>query len=123
MASSKEIEKELEIALREVGKIVPWFDKRFKTWVFSHSLYPVECSGDSSEDVIKKYPLYLKEFIKYRLQNNLCDLMEKKTKGRGGYRPGAGQPERDNKRAKKPNIFTRRHCSMVERKKPLGSRS
>jgi hypothetical protein len=93
MATKQELEKEIKIALREVGPITPWYDKRFKTWVFSNSLYPVECSGDTAEDVIEKYPLYLKEFIKHRLNNNLSEFMEKKTKGRGGYRVGAGRPK------------------------------
>lgn len=100
MASTKEIEKELKIALKEIGKIVPWYDKRFKAWIFSHSLYPVECSGDTKEEVIEKYPLYIREFILHRLDNRLCPLMENKTKGRGGYRPGSGRPKGTTKEVK-----------------------
>ena len=44
MATSKEKEliKELEIALSEIGTIKPWFDKQFKTWLFSHPLSVVK---------------------------------------------------------------------------------
>ena len=93
MATKEEIEKELKKALKEIGKITPWFDDEVNEWGFSHDLYPVECGGDSPEEVIKKYPLYLKEFIKERLKGNLDPLVEKKAKGRGGYRPGSGRPK------------------------------
>lgn len=52
MATAKEIKKHLEIALNEVGKIKPWFDKDVNEWVFSNSNYP---GGESAEDVIKNY--------------------------------------------------------------------
>jgi hypothetical protein len=93
MASAKEVEKELAIALKEIGTIKPWFDEEVNDWGFSHKLYPVECGGSTPEEVIKKYPLYLKEFIKHRLENKLDSLVEKKTKGHGGRRPGAGRPK------------------------------
>lgn len=93
MASSKEIKKELTIALKEVGEIKPWFDKEVNAWVFEHELYPVEYGGDTPEEVIKNYPLYLKEFIKHRLEDNLSDNTAKKTKGHGGKRLGAGRPK------------------------------
>ena len=83
----------LVIALKEIGEIKPVFDKKCKEWVFSHELYPVEYGGETPEEVIKNYPLYLKEFIKQRLDHNLAPFVEKKTKGRGGYRPGAGRPK------------------------------
>lgn len=93
MASKKEIELNLKIALEEIGEIKPWFSKEFKTWIFFHHLYPVEYSGDSKEEVVQNYPLYLKEFIKHRLQDRLSSLMENKTKGHGGKRLGAGRPK------------------------------
>lgn len=88
MASTeeKEIEKHLKIALKEVGKIKPWFSKDYKAWIFSHELYPVEYAGDTEKEVIQNYPLYLKEFIQHRFQDRLSPLMEKKTKGHGGVR-------------------------------------
>jgi hypothetical protein len=94
MASIKEkdLTKELKIALTEIGSIKPWFEKEYKTWVFSHPLYPVECEGISSEEVIKKYPKYLAVFIEHRMQGRIDTINEKKTKGKGGYRPGAGRP-------------------------------
>jgi len=93
MATAKEIEKELEIALKEIGRISPRFDKETDSWVFSHKLYPVECDGETSEDVIERYPLYLKEFLKHRLEGRLANHVEAKTHGKGGWRPGAGRPK------------------------------
>ncbi len=102
MASKKEIEKNLKIALKEIGEIKPHFDKRFNAWIFSHPLYPdVEYAGDSSEEVIKNYPLYLREFIKQRLDQNISEKAEKKTKGRGGRRSGSGRPKGSKKIPKK----------------------
>ncbi len=93
MATKKEIKEHLKIALQEVGDIHPWFDNEFKTWIFSHPSYPVEYSGDSKEEVIKNYPLYLHDFIEERLNDNLSLLTEKKTTGRGGKRAGSGRPK------------------------------
>ena len=87
MASAIEIKKHLNIALKEIGRIKPWFDKNFNAWMFSHKNYPdVEYAGDSAEDVIKNYPLYLRDFIKERLKDNLAPHIEKATKGHGGKR-------------------------------------
>jgi hypothetical protein len=61
-------------------------------WTFYHDLYPVECGGSTLEEVVKNYPLYLREFLSQRLNRNLDPLVEKKTKGHGGRRPGAGRP-------------------------------
>lgn len=96
----KEIEKHLKLALKEIGAIKPWFSKEFKTWVFYHDLYPVEYSGESKEEVIQNYPLYLKEFIKHRLENTLAPLMENKTKGHGGKRVGSGRHKIPNEEKK-----------------------
>jgi len=92
MATQKEIKEHLEIALKEVGKIKPWFDEEVNEWIFSHPNYPVEYGGKSPQEVIKNYPKYLREFIRQRLNNNLSPLTEKKTKGHGGKRQGAGRP-------------------------------
>lgn len=92
MATKKEIEAHLKIALEEVGNIKPWFDKDYKTWVFSHPNYPVEYSGDTKEEVISNYPNYLYDLIEERLNDNVSPLTEKKIKGRGGNRIGAGRP-------------------------------
>jgi hypothetical protein len=92
MATKKEINKHLIIALDEIGNIEPWFDKNYQTWVFSHSAYPVEYSGDTKEEVIINYPHYLYDFIEERLNNNLSPINEKKTRGRGGKRIGSGRP-------------------------------
>ena len=38
-------------------------------------------------------PLYLKEFIRHRLEGRLAAHVEAKTHGKGGRRPGAGRPK------------------------------
>jgi hypothetical protein len=102
MASAKEIKKHLNIALKEIGDIKPWFDKNFNAWIFSHKNYPdVEYAGESQEEVIKNYPLYLRDFIEERLNNNLAPHIEKATKGHGGKREGAGRPKGTKKESKK----------------------
>lgn len=92
MATKKEINKHLKMALEEIGEIKPWFDKEVDCWVFYHENYPVEYGGDSVEEVIENYPKYLIEFIKHRLEGRLSPINEKETKGKGGYREGAGRP-------------------------------
>ena len=93
----KEVEDHLQIALEEVGEIKPWYAKEVNCWVFEHPNYPVSCGEDTAEDVIAKYPLYLKEFIRYRLIDRLDPFMEAETRGRGGARPGAGRPKKKSK--------------------------
>ncbi|MBI3508523.1 MAG: hypothetical protein HY069_02650 [Chlamydiia bacterium] len=91
----------LAIALKEIGPIKPWYDKKFKSWVFSHQAYPdVEYAGDSPKEVIQNYPLYLRDFIEERLKNNLAPHIEKVTKGHGGKRKGAGRPKGTKKEPK-----------------------
>ena len=98
MASKKEIDKHLAIALSEIGPIKPRFSRRFKVWIFKHRAYPdVEYGGDSPEEVIRNYPLYLREFIKQRLNRNITEAVEEQTKGRGGRRKGAGRPRGSKK--------------------------
>lgn len=84
MTTKKEISENLKIALKEIGTINPWYDKKYKTWVFNHSSYPVEYSGDTKEEVCTNYKLYLKDFIEERLNDNLSELTEKKTIGDAG---------------------------------------
>jgi hypothetical protein len=101
MATKSEIKKEVEIALAEIGPIVPWFEDDFNTWIYSNSLYPVECEGQSAEEVIEKYPKYLEVFIEHRMKGKLDIINEKKTKGKGGKRPGSGRPIGSVKEPKK----------------------
>jgi hypothetical protein len=102
MATKKEVDEHLAIALNEIGQIKPWFEKDVNAWVFCHSKYPeVEYGGESKKDVIENYPKYLREFIKHRLNANLAPRVEKATKGRGGRREGAGRPKGTRKEAKK----------------------
>jgi len=100
MASRKEVKEHLEQALSEIGKINPWFDEEVSEWIFSHPDYPVEYGGSTPEEVVKNYPKYLQEFIKHRLENELSPLTEKKTKGHGGKRNGAGRPKGSAKEIK-----------------------
>ena len=100
MATKKEVEEHLRIALEEIGEIKPRFRKKYGAWIFEHPLYPVGCEGDSEEEVIRKYPFYIKEFIKERLDSNLAEFVEKKAKGRGGKREGAGRPVGSKKEPK-----------------------
>lgn len=100
-ATKKELERELAIALKEIGTIKPWFDKEVDAWVFEHSLYPVEYAGESKEEVVENYPKYLEVFIEHRLQNRIGEINEKKTKGKGGYRPRAGRPTGTTKQSTK----------------------
>lgn len=93
MTTTKEIKEHLELALKEIGTIEPWFDKSVNEWIFSHKNYPIEYGGESIEKVIENYPEYLREFIKQRLNANLNPLTEKKTKGHGGKRVAAGRPK------------------------------
>lgn len=72
MAIKKEIEEQIKVALTEIGEIMPWFDKEFNAWIFEHPAYPIGCEGNSSAEVVKKYPLYLKDFIEERLNDNLA---------------------------------------------------
>jgi hypothetical protein len=102
MATAKEIKAHLKIALAEIGKITPWFDKDFDSWIFSHSAYPdVEYAGGSKAEVVKNYPKYLQDFIEERLNDNLASHIEKAVKGHGGKRSGAGRPKGTKKEAKK----------------------
>ncbi len=102
--ATKEEREELEIALAEVEPITPWFDEECDCWVFSHPSYPVEYGGDSPQAVKKNYPKYLLEFIHHRLKGNLNPDVEKRTKGRGGYRPGSGRPK-DTKKEPKRRVY------------------
>ncbi|MFI5343238.1 MAG: hypothetical protein ACHQUC_03360 [Chlamydiales bacterium] len=101
MATTKEIKEHLKIALDEIGEIMPWYDRQFRAWIFSHENYPVEYAGDSKEEVINNYPIYLRDFIEERLNDNLNPLTEEETTGRGGKREGAGRPLGSKKEHKK----------------------
>lgn len=95
------LKTELEIALKEVGTIEPWYDKEVSAWVFENSLYPVRYAGDSPQEVIKNYPKYLEVFIEHRMKGRIDEVNERKTKGRGGSRMGAGRPKGSTKQPTK----------------------
>ena len=70
---------------------------------FEHPAYPIGCEGASSEEVVKKYPLYLRDFIEERLNDNLAPFVEKATKGHGGKREKSGSAHRNDKGTNKTN--------------------
>ena len=93
----KLVDQQLQIALKEIGAIKPWFDSEVQEWVFENKMYPESCSGATRQEVIKQYPLYIRQFIEQRLKGNLAPGVEKKTSGRGGRRNGAGRPKGSKK--------------------------
>lgn len=111
MATRKEINAHLKLALQEIGDIDPWFDKNVNAWVFEHPNYPVGYAGSTPNEVIEKYPLHLREFISERLNDNLNPLVEKETKGHGGKREGAGRPRGTTKT---PTIQVRVSIDIVD---------
>ncbi len=72
--------------MREIGEIKPWYDEQVDAWVFESPLYSVGYASEQVEEVIKNYPLHLREFISERLNDHLNPLVEKETKGHGGAR-------------------------------------
>ena len=86
------VDEHLKIALEEIGPIKPWFDHELKDWTFEHKLYPVSYGGNTRQEVIERYPLYIRQFIEHRLIGDLAPFVEKRTLGRGGKRIGAGRP-------------------------------
>ena len=89
----KLVDRQLQLALEEIGPIKPWFDEEVQEWIFESPQYPESCSGATREEVIKNYPLYIRQFIEQRQKGNLAPWIEKKTRGRGGCRAGAGRPK------------------------------
>ncbi|HEY4831637.1 MAG TPA: hypothetical protein VIH61_03655 [Waddliaceae bacterium] len=104
MATKKEIKEHLRIALEEIGEIKPKFAKDVDAWVFSHPKYPVRYAGNSPEEVVQNFPLYLQDFIEERLNDNLAPAVEKRTKGKGGKREGAGRPK-GTKKERKTRVY------------------
>lgn len=111
MATKKEIDEHLKIAMNEIGEIKPWFDEDCQEWIFNHALYPVEYGGKTAKEVIKNFPKYMKEFIKQRLNDNLADTVERRTFGHGGKREGAGRPIGTTK---EPKISIRLPIDLAE---------
>lgn len=98
---SPEVVAETRIALSEIGEIKPWFDEEIDCWRFEHPLYPESYGGESVEEVKAGYPLYLAQLIEARMTGELAPYVEKRIKGRGGKRAGAGRPAGSRKEAKK----------------------
>lgn len=87
------VDEHLKIAMEEIGPIKPWFDPEVDAWVFEHKLYPESYGGKTKEEVIRRYPLYIRQFIEARLNGTLSPFVEQRTFGRGGKREGAGRPK------------------------------
>lgn len=99
----------LKFALKKIWSIKPWFSKEFNAWIFSNTLYPLEYAGDTKEEVIQNYPLYIKEFIKHRLQDKLSPLMEKNQRTWRKKVKSCMVKERDM--AAKEIVYVRTKCS------------
>jgi len=84
---SPEVLEQLQIALDEIGEIVPWYDDEVESWVFEHPLYPESYGGDDEEEVIHGYPYYLAQIIDHRMKGDLSPIVEKRWKGRAGPPP------------------------------------
>jgi hypothetical protein len=84
------VDEHLKMAMEEIGPIKPWFDPEVNAWVFEHKLYPESYGGDTVEEVIERYPLYIRQFIEHRLIGDISEFTEARTLGRGGKREGAG---------------------------------
>lgn len=93
----KLVDKHLNIAMEEIGPIRPWFDEECQEWVFEHPYYPESYGGDTPEEVIERYPLYIRQFIEHRLIGNIDPKVDVTMKGRGGKREGAGRPKGTSK--------------------------
>lgn len=44
MATKKEIEEQVNVALIEIGEIQPWFDKKFNAWKRIYQIDPLGIS-------------------------------------------------------------------------------
>ncbi len=75
------VDRHLKVAIEEIGPIQPWFMEKSQEWFFDHPAYPVSCSGNSKIDVTKRYPLYLREFIWYKLKESYPDFPEENISG------------------------------------------
>jgi len=98
----KKVVEQVKIALAEIGEIKPWYDKEVTSWVFEHPLYPERYGGETKEEVIQGYPLYLANLFQAQYEGRLAPETQKSIKGRGGFRPGAGRP-----RNKVPTVLKR----------------
>jgi hypothetical protein len=97
-----EINKQLQIALSEIGEIQPWWSDEDQMFIFEHPAYPRVSHADADQGKAKAgYLRALEGFIEDRLAGNLAEEAERVTSGRGGARPGAGRP-------RKPKTLQRR---------------
>lgn len=87
------VDQHLKIAMEEIGPIRPWFDTDCQEWIFEHPYYPESYGGDTPEEVIERYPLYIRTLIEHRLIGKIDPVVDAEMKGRGGRRDGAGRPK------------------------------
>jgi hypothetical protein len=93
------LDKAQAAALKTIGGITPWYEDDVTAWVFEHEAYPaVRAAGDSAEEVIQSYPLYLRDYLEEELKGNVSPLAASTfSGGRGGKRLGAGRPRTGEK--------------------------
>ena len=83
--SAKEIQKHLKIALKEIGKIKPIYDKNKNKYFCEHYLYPyVKQYHNREDECVAKYKSQLMNFIKMRLTGLIPQDMCGTTKGMAG---------------------------------------
>jgi hypothetical protein len=99
MPRNLRIEKELEIALREIGEIRPWWSKEDEMYVFEHPAYPFVMHADPDREEAKAgYMRALTGFIEDRIKGRVAPDVDRVTSGRAGARPGARRAKRSIKR-------------------------
>ena len=92
----KRIDKEIQIALNEIGPIEPIWSEVDRMFYFEHEAYPAVIYGAKDrEATIEGYKRVLREWVEDRLTGNISASIERITSGRGGRRPGAGRPRKE----------------------------
>ena len=89
-----ERQQHLDIALQEIGEVLPLWSEESQMYVFEHEAYPAVMHADPDrEKAAEGYLRALQGFIQERLEGNIAPFMDRITSGRGGARPGAGRPK------------------------------
>jgi len=78
------VDNETAKALREVGTITPVYDQETRCWVFEHPAYRLEAHGDTPEECVETYRLWMRDFIQERLIGNLAANVEDRSPGNAG---------------------------------------
>jgi hypothetical protein len=81
-------------ALAQIGDIKPWRDDNLGCWVFEHPDFPESYGGETEQEVIERYPLYLANMFAADERGKLAPDVKKKIRW-GGKREGAGRKVQD----------------------------